>query len=133
MNQEENTNWLKKEVEDWKNKEIISEFQAQAILSLYGLAESPAGLKSAAEEDKQSGLITVVSVLGSLLVGIGAILFVASNWDKIPNALKFILLFGTTFATYFWGWKLKFKTPSYPEIGHILLFLASIFVGVTIF
>jgi len=131
MNPEENTKWLKKEVEDWKNKEIINDYQAQAILSLYGLAESPAELTT--KEDKQSRLITVVSVLGSLLIGIGVILFVASNWDKIPEALRFMLLFGTTFATYFAGWKLKFETPSYPKIGHALLFLASILVGVTIF
>lgn len=131
MNPKENTDWLKKEVEEWEKKEIINDYQAQAILSLYGLAESPA--EPATKEDKQSSSITVVSVLGSLLVGMGVILFVASNWDKIPDVLRFMLLFGTTFATYFAGWKLKFETRSYPEIGHALLFLASILVGVTIF
>jgi uncharacterized membrane protein len=131
MDANEKRTWLKAEVEGWKKKELISESQARAILSLYGLAESPE--KPATGEDKQWGSITVVSVLGALLVGIGVILFVASNWNRIPDALRFMLLFGTTFATYFAGWQLKFERPSYPKIGHAMLFLASLLVGVTIF
>ena len=79
MNPKENTDWLKKEVENWGKKEIINDYQAQAILSLYGLAESPA--EPATKEDKQSSSITVVSVLGSLLVGMGVILFVSIIWN----------------------------------------------------
>jgi len=79
MNPKENTDWLKKEVENWGKKEIINDYQAQAILSLYGLAKSPA--EPATKEDKQSSSITVVSVLGSLLVGMGVILFVSIIWN----------------------------------------------------
>ena len=131
MDQNEKRAWLKAEVEGWKKKALITESQARAILSLYGLAESPE--KTATGKDKQLASITVVSILGALLVGIGVILFVASNWNRIPDALRFMLLFGTTFATYFAGWQLKFERPSYPKVGHALLFLASLLVGVTIF
>ena len=68
-----------------------------------------------------------------IFLGIGIILFVASNWSKIPDFFKLILLFGTTFVLYFVGWKLKFDTKSHPKPGNALLFLASIFVGATIF
>ena len=133
MDQKGNATWLKKEVEDWKNKGIIDEYQAQEILSRYGLAETPHEPQKGAKEDRSSRLITAVSALGALFVGISAILFVASNWNKIPNFIKLIFLFGTTFATYFAGWKLKFSTKSRPKLGHALLFLASILVGATIF
>lgn len=133
MNQKRDKTWFEKEVEDWKNHGIIDEDQAQKILSRYESAETPPELKKAAKEDRSSRLITVVSVLGALLIGTGMILFVASNWNKIPDFLKLILLFGTTFSTYFAGWKLRFDTGSYPKLGHAFLFLASIFVGATIF
>lgn len=112
--------WLKSEVEEWKKEGIIDDHQAERILSRYG------------KEERTSKLISVVSVLGALLVGIGAILFIASNWKSIPDFLKLILIFGTTYATYFAGWRLKYETRSNPKLGHALLFLGTIFVGVTI-
>lgn len=121
INVDEKRKWLGHEVEEWKNEGIIDSFQARKILDRYET------------EQKSSRLITVVSVLGALLVGVGAILFIASNWKAIPDALKLIMLFGTTYATYFAGWKLKYETGTNPKLGNAFLFLGSIFVGVTIF
>lgn len=125
MAQKGNITWLKEEVEEWKNQGLIDENQAQKILSRYEMAETL--------PESKSRLVTVISILGAVLVGIGAILFVASNWKKLPDFLKLILLFGTTFGTYFAGWRLEFDTKSHPKLGHALLFLASIFVGAMIF
>ncbi len=133
MDLDENLSWVKKEVEDWKNQGIIDEYQALKILSRYGLAEPPTIPRKVEKEDSESKVVTVVLILGALLVGIGALLFVASNWVLIPDFLKLILLFGTTFATYYAGWELKFDKKSHPKLGQVLLFLASIFVGATIF
>lgn len=124
---EQNKEWLKKEVAEWENKGIITEDQAQAILSLYA-GESP---REAAKG--RSRAITVISVIGSVLIGIGVILIVASHWNEIPAFLRFILLVGTTFATYYLGWHLEFETKTKPQLGHALIFLASIMVGATIF
>lgn len=132
MGRKEDVEWLKKEVEDWENQKIIDRDQAQKILSRYKLVGTSSNLKTL-KEGGSSRLTTVVSVIGALLVGIGVILFVASNWKNISDFLKLILLFGTTFATYFAGWDLKFERRTYPKLGHALLFLASIFVGATIF
>ena len=131
MNVNEHEIWLKGEVEEWKNQGIIDDYQAKKILSKYGFAEIPHEIP--VSEDKSTNLITVISALGSILIGVGAILLVASNWNLFPDFLKLIILFGTTFATYFAGWKLKYETKSHPKFGHTLVFLASIFVGVTIF
>ena len=122
---EQNTEWLKKEVPKWKNKGIITEDQAQAILSQY--EGEPEAVK------RRSRVITAISIIGSVLIGIGVILIVASHWDAIPDFLRFILLVGTTFAVYYLGWRLEFETKTNPKVGHALTFLASIMVGATIF
>jgi len=105
---------------------IPRERETQSFLSTYNLGEI-------VPEDAVSRLIFIISFLGSILLGVGAILFVASNWDAIPEYVRFLLLFGVTLGTYFLGWRLKFQTGSHPRAGHALLFLASIFVGATIF
>lgn len=124
----------------WEKQGVIDEYQARKILSMYGLAEAPsepgpefAEPEAMIKEEGASRLITIVPMIGAILVGIGVILFVASNLSKIPHFLKMVLLFATTFVTYFIGWKFKFETQSHPRVGEALLFLASVFVGVTIF
>ena len=132
--------WLSAEVDEWEKQGIIDEYRAHKILSMYGLGEAlpepkpeSAEPEAVVKEEGTSRLITIVSMLGAILVGVGMILFVASNWRMIPDFLKLLLLFGTTFVTYFIGWKLKFETKSHPRVGEALLFLASAFVGATIF
>ncbi|MBU6998059.1 MAG: DUF2157 domain-containing protein [Theionarchaea archaeon] len=97
------------------------------IQSWYDLAEPPE------KTGDKSRLITTVSVLGAFLKGVGSVLAVASNWEKIPDFLKLLLLAGTTFATYFIGWRLKYDTRSRPKVGSTLLFLGSLFVDATLF
>lgn len=130
MTVENNTHWLKKEIENWKTQGIINKYQSQKIQSLYGFAIPP---QEPEKDEKPSQIITIILILGALLIGIGTILLVASNWKIIPDAIKLILLFATTFTTYYIGWKLTYDTKSSPKLGHALIFLASIFVGVTIF
>lgn len=123
--------WLEEEVDAWKKDGIINHSQAQAILARYGLAKQPEKIDIQKKEDKHSNLIMIVSIIGAILVGLGIIVFVASNWQKIPAFFKLTLLFGTTFVTYFAGWKLEHN--AHPKLGHALLFLGSLFTGATIF
>lgn len=127
MDRIEQCEWLRKEVSKWKSEGLIDDRLAQAILSRYDQDYETI------TEERSSRLISVVSILGAVLVGVGAILFVASNWNAIPEHLRFLLLFGATFGTYFIGWNLRFRRGPRPKAGHALLFLASIFVGATIF
>ena len=124
--------WLKKEVNSWKKDGIINSSQAQAILSRYGLAKEPERITiERGEKDHHGKLIEIVSIIGAVLVGLGIIVFVASNWQRIPSFFKLFLLFGTTFATYFAGWKLEHDT--HPMLGSALSLLAALFTGGTIF
>ena len=80
-----------------------------------------------------SKVVIALLILGVVVVGAGAFLFISANWDEIPNFGKFSLLLGLTLAAYFGGYHLKYLKKTYPKVGAALLFLGSILVGVTIF
>jgi uncharacterized membrane protein len=115
---------LKEEVEEWRRDGIISGDQAEVILRRYGVEE---------RGFRPGKVITALSILGTVLVGVGVILFFASNWKRIPDFYKVALLFIITFGTYTIGYIMRFEKKTYPRVGHALLLLASIFVGATIF
>lgn len=117
---------LEEEILEAEPEEEISAEREKQLTSRYDLS-------GILPEDRASRLIFVITLLGSILLGGGAILFVASNWNAIPQFVRFLLLFAVTLGTYFLGWRLSFQTRSHPKAGHALLFLASIFVGATIF
>lgn len=126
MDKWEKEAWLREEVSEWLEEGIIEERQAIEILHRYGLSKAPS-------EEKAPNLISMISIMGSVLIGLGAILFVASNWSALPQLIRFLLLFFVTFGTYYAGWILRYSRRSHPRVGEGLLFLASIFMGATIF
>jgi len=109
--------WLTTETGNWVKKKIITTAQASKILSQYG-------------DEESSKTMQVVSTIGAILIGLGMILFVASNWQGMPASIKLVLLYGTTFGLYYAGWFVTQK--SYQKTGLSLLFLGSIMVGVTL-
>lgn len=132
MGEDEQKAWIEDEAREWEKDGIIDEEQLKVILARYDLQDTPAH-RTVNKKDKTSDFTTVLSILGALLIGVGAILFVASNWGEIPVPVKLLLLFGTTYITYFAGWNLKYKKRSNSKLGDALLFLASILVGASIF
>jgi uncharacterized membrane protein len=69
--------WLKKEAPVWVHKEIITQQQADKLLALYK-GEKPA--------------VGILPLLGSLLVGLGILSFVAANWQAIPHLARFAVI-----------------------------------------
>ena len=124
--------WLQREAMEWKNEGIINDIQLNAILSRYNMPTDSRD-KTATKKDGTSQTIQVMSILGALLIGVGAILFVAANWKELPTFAKLLLLLGTTYSTYFAGWNLKYRKGTRPKLGNALLFLASLLIGATIF
>jgi len=55
------------------------------------------------------------------LVGIGAILFVASNWEKIGDTLKVLLLAGSTLGIHYTGYHFRYEESKYLRLGTALL------------
>lgn len=114
---------LKDELEGWQKDGVIESSQAEAIMLRYGIEKK--GYKPA-------NVITALSTLAAILVGVGVILFFASNWEKMPDIVKVALLLIATFGIYYAGYVMRFEKKNYPTAGHALLFLGSILVGASI-
>ena len=77
-------------------------------------------------------LMVVLVTFGAILVGTGAILFFASNWQAIPLYGKLALMVVGISGANAGGYWLKYRR-GYPSIGGAILFLAAIFFGAGIF
>lgn len=118
---------LRVEMGSWVEKGFMSYEQRDKILSHYSTV-------SEVQTKAGSGrLITVVSVLGAILVGLGIILFVASNWHLIPKIGKLALLFSTMLGTYGAGYYMRYVRENYAKVGASLIFLGTIAFGANIY
>jgi len=118
---------LKGELKAWISEGIIAPEQEERILSRYRV------LEEAEEKAGSSKLITVISVMGSILIGVGVILFIAANWTMIPRWGKLSIIFLSLFASYAAGWYLRYEKKSFPKVGASLIFLGTIIFGAGIF
>ncbi len=115
---------LKDELEGWQKDGVIESSQAEAIMRRYGIEK---------KTYKHGNVITALSTLAVILIGVGIILFFASNWELIPDPIKIVLLLSATFSAYYAGYVMRFEKQNYPMAGHALTFLGSILVGASIF
>jgi len=84
-------------------------------------------------EHRSKKQIVAFSTIGAILIGLGAILFVASNWEKIGNTVKVLLLIGTTVSVHYAGYRLKYEQRKYPRLGSALIFLSALLFGASFF
>jgi uncharacterized membrane protein len=124
LEEEEFYSRLKNEMSEWQRDGIIDSSQAEAIMKRYGVEK---------KTYKPGNVISAISTLAVILIGVGIILFFASNWERIPDSIKILLLLAATFASYYAGYVMKFEKKNYPRAGHALIFLGSILVGASIF
>src|SRR3989344_4864182 len=76
--------WSKKlflETKKWLGEGIINSVQEERIHAFYS------------SRPKYNRLINTIVTLGSILIGLGVLLFVASNWDKISRPIKLTIIF----------------------------------------
>jgi len=118
---------LETEAGKWLEEGIVEPEQRDRILGRY------AGLQAAEDKAGPGKLIAVISVLGSILVGIGVLLFVASNWPRIPSAGKLAIIFTSLLASYGTGFFLRYERRNYPRVGAGLILLGSFIFGAGIF
>jgi uncharacterized membrane protein len=111
-------------IKQWLTEGLITEQQAQKMLA------DVAAHRKARSSDK---LIIVMSTVGAILLGIGAVLFVASNWQVLSRLAKVCLLTGSTFGVSYLGYVLAYERQNLPKVGAALLFLGSLLFGATIF
>lgn len=118
---------LETEAERWLEEGIINPEQKERILDRYLL------LQRVEERAGPGKLITTLSILGSLLVGIGLILFIASNWSAIPRWGKLFIIFISLITSYGLGFYFRYERKNYPKVGASLILLGSLIFGAGIF
>ncbi|MBD3203899.1 DUF2157 domain-containing protein [Candidatus Woesearchaeota archaeon] len=113
-----------KQIQEWLESGTITQEQAKKML---------ADVDQKSKEEKSNKFIVAISTIGAILLGIGAILFVASNWRGIPNLMKVMILLGSTFGAYYLGYLFKYDKKNLPKVGVSLFFLGALLFGASIF
>ncbi|HIH75686.1 MAG TPA: DUF2157 domain-containing protein [Methanosarcina sp.] len=111
-------------IQKWLDEGTISDTQAEKMR--IDIAEYK-------KEHKSKRQVIAFSTIGAILIGIGAILFVASNWEKIGDSFKVLLLVGSTIGIHYAGYHFKYENQRYPRLGSALILLSALFFGAGIF
>ncbi|BBH21535.1 hypothetical protein Back11_28800 [Paenibacillus baekrokdamisoli] len=104
--------WLEQEGRSWSEKGIITSDQYKRILDLY---------------PEQKRAIGLIPLLGSILVGLGILSFVAANWQVIPQLLRLSIIILAMIAFYITGDRLLKK--DHHNLGIALISLGLITFG----
>jgi uncharacterized membrane protein len=98
-------NTKRQELEVLVNKGVITTLQMQRLLEdEVSKAESEAGKDTTSITSGGSGdVMQKIITFGAVLVGLGIILFIGTNWEVIPDAVKTMMLFVVVIASYMLG------------------------------
>jgi uncharacterized membrane protein len=58
---------------------------------------------------------------------------VASNWEKLGDSIKVLLLVGSTIGIHYAGYHFKYENQKYPRLGPVLILLSALFFGASLF
>lgn len=111
-------------IQKWLDEGTINHAQAEKM---------QADLADYKKEHRSKKQVIAFSTIGAILIGIGAILFVASNWEKIGNSVKVLLLVGSTIGIHYAGYHFKYENQKYPRLGSALILLSALFFGASLF
>jgi len=110
-----NTEWVRKESAQWVEDGIITPEQRELIQIRYSANKA------------SSPLFLFFAVIGSLLIGAGIILVFATNWWKLPVAVKLMIAFLPLLAAQgvcMYTLMKKFRSISYREGAVVFLSLS---------
>jgi uncharacterized membrane protein len=116
-----NTAYLREQLQAWGAEGVISQEQLDLLLHRYPVAgKTPLRLTA------------VILYCGAVMLGVGVILFVASNWHRFGPLVKTAVLLSTTLALLFAGYYLEYVQQKLRTTGKALVFLASIAWGASL-
>lgn len=118
---------LRHESARWVQEGLVEQGTRQRILERYHEQEE------LEQKAGSSRLISTLSVMGAVMVGLGLILFVASNWSGMTKPAKVVIILSAMLISYASGWWLRHERASYPKVGAALMLLGSIAYGAGIF
>lgn len=116
----------------WTVDQALAHWRKEKLLTAAQESELRHSLADA-EDEVPSRAIAAFSAVGAILVGLGVILFVASNWGDLGPLFKTVLLVLATLATGGAGYWLAFERGDYEKTGMALLFVNVMIFGATIF
>ncbi|KKI90031.1 hypothetical protein WQ54_23190 [Bacillus sp. SA1-12] len=108
---------LQKELRYLKDTGVLSSEKTAEITDLY-------------EVKKRLSFTKVLLYIGSILIGIGFLSFIASNWQEIGKMAKFILIIGLYIGCNVAGYKLE---RNFPKTSRSFYFLSVFVYGAGIF
>ena len=111
---------LRDEVDEWVREGIITEQQAEEILARYD--EADAG---------RSRVVVALSLVGAALVFVGITLFLGTNWDEFPRAVRAAVLVAGPGLAYAGG--VAAYRQNAPQIGLALCLLGATLAGPSLF
>ncbi len=108
---------ITEEIDNWYDLSIISKDLRDILVERYPVSSA------------KGMVISVLITVGSVMVGLGSLLFIASHWSQISVYGKLSLILLSLVITNAAGWWLKFKTGSRPRLGEALFLLGAFFYG----
>ena len=109
--------FLQEEFKFHQSEGIIDKTQVDKMMNFY-------------EESSGLSFIKVLVTIGSILIGLGIISLIASNWDDISKFVKVLIIVAALAVSLFSSFKSKIN---YPRTSEALLYLSSLIYGAGIF
>jgi len=113
---------LRHEAQIWQAEGLIDELQYEQLSQRYQF--------NTLDSTARNSFIAILVGLGSILIGLGIITFVAANWQELPRLGKVTLLLSLFISVNiagFWLW--KHPKESRQRLGHGLLLLGALVLG----
>ncbi len=89
---------IKGHMKQFENEGIITDEQKNAMLDSYSVKTSPTA-------------ISIATIIGAILIGVGIIAFIAGNWSVISPLMRITILLLSLIGTYVAGIKLENVSP----------------------
>ncbi len=115
----------------WTAERALDHWQEEGLLTKQKATELRASLPQ--DDAVPHRAIQIFSALGGILIGLGVILFVASNWTYLSPLSRVSILMAGMLGTGFAGYYYAYRTVAYPKTGFALLFVNAMVYGASIF
>lgn len=113
---------LRHEAELWRSEGLIDDSQYEQLLERYQF--------NTLDTSARNRFVTILIGLGSILIGLGVITFVAANWQELPKVAKITLLLGLFIGVNIVGFSLwRQPKEAQKRFGHGLLLLGALILG----
>lgn len=119
-----------KELYTLRSKDILSSEEYNRLQAYYEKEEKNEQQESSENSSKK--FMKIIGIIGAILVWAGILLLISTNWDKMTDIFKTILLVSIMLAVY-WTWIYLYYFKNYEKIWQAVIFLGALIYGANIF